>query len=214
MRPAFIAVLLALAVASGALAANGDPQRRITPADQARAKAMLLRGSDFSVAFTARPSPSGDSGFSCAALDESDLTITGRAISPSFTATAEYAASTAEVYESRADASASWKRGTGTAGLACLRLGVRRQFQGPGGVRLVSFARIPFPRRGDRSVAFRAIAAQQGLRVYVDVVAMQVSRAEATVAYASALSPPPQEELRRLTGIVATRAAKAMRRSS
>jgi hypothetical protein len=213
MRRALVAVLATVAVASGALAASGDPQLRITPADQARARSMLLRASDFNAAFTERPSPSGDTGFSCAALDESDLTITGRAASPSFTATAEYVASTADVYESRADANASWKRGTSTAGLDCLGLSVRRQLRGPG-VRLVSFRRISFPGRGDRSVAFRAIAAQQGLRVYLDVVAMQVARAEASVAYISVLSPPPQGEVRRLTGIVATRAAKAMRGSS
>jgi hypothetical protein len=210
MRPALVVVLATLAVASGALAANGDPQQRITPADQARAKSMLLRASDFNPAFTERPSPSGDSGFSCAAIDESDLTITGRATSPSFTATAEYVASTAVVYESRADANASWKRGTSKAGLDCLGLSVRRQLRAPG-VRFVSFTRISFPGRGDRSVAFRAIAAQQSLRVYLDVVAMQVARAEASVAYVSVLSPPPQGEVRRLTAVVAKRAARAMR---
>jgi hypothetical protein len=213
MRPAFVVVLATLAVASGALAANGDPQQRITPADQARAKSMLLRASDFNHAFTERPSPSSDSGFSCAAIDESDLTITGRATSPSFTGAAEYVASTADVYESRADANASWKRGTSQAGLDCLGRSVRRQLRGPG-VRFVSFGRISFPGRGDRSVAFRAIAAQQGLRVYLDVVAMQVARAEASVVYISVLSPPPQGELRRLTAVVAKRAARAMRGSS
>jgi hypothetical protein len=213
MRPAFTALLLALAVASGALAANGDPQRRITPADQARAKAMLLRGSDFSVAFTSHPSSSGGGGFSCAAIDESDLTVTGRATSPIFTATAEFVVSRADVYESRSDSNASWSRGTSAAGQECLRVGVRRQLQGTA-VRLVSFKRLAFPARGQRSVAYRAIASQQGLRIYVDVVAIQVSRAQVSVLYVSGLSPPPQEELRRLTGIVATRAAKAMRRSS
>jgi hypothetical protein len=106
MRTALVALLVALAIATGALAANGAPQRRITPADQARANSMLLRVSDLNAAFTARPSPPGDRGVSCAALDESDLTITGSATSPSFTATAEYVTSTADVYESRSDANA------------------------------------------------------------------------------------------------------------
>lgn len=213
MRQALVVALLALAVASAALAANGDPQKRITPGDQARASSMLLRASDLSVAYTSHPSPSGDGGFYCAALDESELTVTGSATSPSFTATAEYVASRADVYESRADSNASWSHGTSMAGQACLRLGVRRQLQGTA-VRLVSFKRLAFPTRGQRSVVFRAIASQQGLRVYVDVVAMQVSRAQVSVIFVSALSPPPQAELRRLTGVVATRAARAMRGSS
>jgi hypothetical protein len=98
MRPALAAVLLVLAVAGAALAANGDPQRRITPADQARAQAMVLRASDFSAAYTSHPSSSGGGGFYCAAIDESDLTLTGSATSPSFTATAEFVVSRADVY--------------------------------------------------------------------------------------------------------------------
>jgi hypothetical protein len=51
----------------------------------------------------------------------------------------------------------------------------------------------------------------QGVRVYVDLVAMQVSRAQTGVVYVSALVPPPGDELRRLTGLVAKRAERAMR---
>ncbi len=213
MRQALVAVILVLAVSGAALAANGDPQRRITPADQARAKAMLLRTSDLNAAYTSHPSSPSGGGFYCAALDESDLTVTGSATSPSFTATAEFVVSRADVYASRADSNASWSRGTSPAGQDCLPVGVRRQLQGTA-VRLVSFKRLAFPTRGQRSVAYRAIASQQGLRIYVDVVAIQVSRAQASVLYVSGLSPPPQNELRRLTGIVATRAARAMRGSS
>ena len=112
-----IVFVLALAVAGTALAARGDPQKQIRPADQARAKAMLLRPADFNPAFTARPSSSSGSGdFYCAALDESDLTLTGEARSHSFTATTEYVTSTAYVYVSRSDSNASWRRGTSAGG--------------------------------------------------------------------------------------------------
>ena len=95
-----LALLLALAVAGTALAARGDPDKQIRQADQARAKAMLLRPADFNPAFTARPSSSGGSGdFYCGALDESDLTLTGEARSRSFTATTEYVTSTSYVRE-------------------------------------------------------------------------------------------------------------------
>jgi len=215
MRIALTVLLaLALAGAGAALAARGDPDKQIRPADQARATAMLLRASDFNAAFTARPSSSGGSGdFYCSALDESDLMLTGEAHSPSFTATTEYVTSTAYVYVSRSDSNASWKRGTSAAGEQCLRAGLRGQFQGTG-VRLVSFRKLSFPTRGQRSAAYRAIATQQGIRLYLDVVAIQVSRAQAAVIYIAALSPPPPSELRRLTGLVAKRAQKAMRGAS
>ena len=74
-----------------------------------------------------------------------------------------------------------------------------------------SFRRMAFPSRGTHSVAYRAVATVQGVRVYVDLVAMQVSRAQTGVVYVSALVPPPGDELRRLTGLVAARAERAMR---
>jgi hypothetical protein len=210
MKLVALVALAALAVAGTALAARGDPRERFAPADQARAKAMLLRQSDFSVAFVSRPSSSSGNDFYCSAIDESDLTLTGKATSPNFTAQTEYVVSTGYVYASRADSNASWRRGVSKAGEQCLRLGTRAQLQ-RGSARFVSFKRLAFPPRGDRSVAYRAIATQQGIHVYIDVVAMQIGRAQAAVIYGSALVPPPQGELKRVTATVATRARKAMR---
>ena len=211
MKLVAVVVLLTLAVAGTALAGRGDPRERFTRADQARARAMLLRQSDFSVAFVSRASSNADDDFYCAAIDESDLTLTGKANSPNFTAQTEYVTSTGYVYASRADSNASWRRGASTAGEQCLRIGIRAELQGGGAARLVSFKRLAFPRRGDRSIAYRAVASEQGIRVYIDVVAMQVGRAQAAVIYGSALAPPPAGELKRVTGVVATRARKAMR---
>ena len=203
MRSALILLaVLALAGTSAAVAGRGDPQKRITPADQARAKSMLLRAGDFNAGYTALPTSGGSGGgFYCAALDESDLTLTGQAQSPSFTATGEYVISSASVYRSGSDATTSWKRGTSAVGQQCLR------------ARLRSELRMAFPKRGDLSVAFSGVASQQGIRIYVDVVAMQVSRSQTAVSYISALAPPPSGELRRLTALVAKRAAAAMRGS-
>jgi hypothetical protein len=206
-----LALVIALVGSGAALAGRGDPQKRITSADQARAKSMVLRPGDLNAAFTSRPTtPGGGNESYCAALDESDLTVTGDATSPTFTATAEFVTSTAFVYESRADANSSWSRGTSTAGEQCLRTELRGELQGSA-VRLVSFKRLSFPKRGQRSVAYRVIATQQGLRLYLDLVAIQVSRAQAAVIYVSALSPPPASELRRLSSLVERRAVKAMR---
>jgi hypothetical protein len=209
-RVVCLSLVLALVAAGAALAGRGDPKERLTPADQARARAMLLRAADFNPAFVARANTSGSGDFYCSALDESDLTVTGRGDSPSFTAGTEYVTSTASVYATLSDANASWKRGTSRSGEQCLRIGLRRELQGTA-VRLASFRRMSFPPRGTRSVAYRAVATVQGVRVFVDVVAMQVSRGQAGVVYVSALTPAPSDELRRLTALVATRAEKAMR---
>lgn len=205
--------VLALAGTSAAVAGRGDPQKRITPADQARAKSMLLRAGDFNAGYTALPTSGGSGGgFYCAALDESDLTLTGQTQSPSFTATGEYVISSASVYRSGSDATTSWKRGTSAVGQQCLRARLRSELRSSA-TRLVSFTRMAFPKRGDLSVAFSGVASQQGIRIYVDVVAMQVSRSQTAVSYISALAPPPSGELRRLTALVAKRAAAAMRGS-
>ena len=72
-RVLVLALLLGLVVTGAALAGRGDPQKRIVPADQARAKAMLLRKSDSAVPYRVTRLPdTGD--FYCKALDESDLT--------------------------------------------------------------------------------------------------------------------------------------------
>jgi len=205
-----LTLVVALAASGAALADRGDPRERFTPRDEARAQAMLLRVGDFSPAFVAHPSARGSGDYYCSALDESDLTLTGRGQSPNFTGGTEYVTSTASVYATRSDSSASWKRGTSKAGERCLRIGLRSQLQGTA-VRLVSFRRMAFPSRGTHSVAYRAVATVQGVRVYVDLVAMQVSRAQTGVVYVSALVPPPGDELRRLTGLVETRAERAMR---
>ncbi len=205
-----VVVVLALALTATALAGRGDPKERLTPADQARARAMVLRVGDLNPAYAVHPAPIPSGGLYCSALDESDLTITGRGSSPIFTATGEFVRSIAAVYATRADANQSWRQALSPAGQQCQRTELRTELQSST-MRLVSLKRIPFPARGTRSVAYRALATLQGVRFYVDVVSMQVSRAEAGVIYVNALAPPPQDEVRRLTKLVETRAQKAMR---
>jgi hypothetical protein len=210
MKVVAVVILLALAVAGTALAARGDPKERFTPADQARARAMVLRVGDLNSAYVVHPAPIGSGGFYCSALDESDLTLTGRGSSPIFTATGEFVRSTAAVYATRADANQSWRRAMSPAGEQCQRTELRTELQSST-MRLVSLKRTPFPPMGTRSVAYRAVATLQGVHFYVDVVAIQVSRAEAGVIYVNALAAPQQSEVRRLAGLVAKRAQKAMR---
>jgi hypothetical protein len=201
-----------LLAAGTAVAGRGDPQERLTPADQARAKAMLIRPGDVNAAFRSFPTADNPSTPYCAALDESDLTVTGQANSPTFAAPPELVVSRSYVYESLADANASWKRGTSTAGQSCLRRLLWAELQGTG-VRLVSFKRIPFANFGGRTVAYRIVASEQGVRFYLDLIALQQGRAQVSIVYGNGLIPPPASEERRLAKLVAKRAAKAMRGS-
>jgi hypothetical protein len=207
-----LGLVIALAGAGAALAARGDPQKRLTPADQARAKAMLVRPADLP-AFQSRPAgPGGD--FYCAALDESDLTLTGEAQARQYALGTVTVGSTAQVYESVADANASWRRATGRAGVRCARTVLAREFAAAG-IRLVSLRKLAFPRLAPRTAAFRATLAgppsQPDLRVFVDVVGLGRSRGQATIVVGSALVVPPRGEELRLGRLVAQRMAKAMR---
>lgn len=204
--------LLASLVTGAALAARGDPLRRISPADEARAKAMLVRQSDLPGSRAGAPSPDID--FYCPGLDASDLTLTGDAVGRRFAVGLMIVASASDVYESRADAAAAWRRATSAAGIQCAKSLLRRQLAQQG-ARLVSLRAIPFPRVSDQTIAYRATMTattpQGEVTAYVDVIALMRSRAHATITVGSALTTPPRSEELHLARTVAKRMANAMR---
>ena len=221
MRPlrrllALVLVLASLVVSASALATHQDPQKRLTKADNARARAMLVRAcgppGGFPAAAFERRRPAH--GLLCA-VGESDLTLTGDAEGQQFALGVGFVSSAAQVYKSAADASASWRRAVSAPGTACAAETLRREFAKQG-VDLVSLRKVAFPRLAERSVAYRvtlaATTAQGQVPVYVDLVAMARSRAHATVVVGSALVPPQKAEELRLARIVAGRMAAAMRR--
>jgi hypothetical protein len=207
-----LVLLLALLVTGSALAVRGDPQKRITPADQARARAMLLQRADLGLGFRALPSSPQEADAYCKALDESDLTVTGEAESPTFQGGVEFVSSVSQVYESAADSAASWRRGTSAAGDACVREQFRRGFRAQG-ARLERFARTPLPRLAERSVAYRLVLSSRGVRAFLDVVALKQGRGQAGLIFGSALTPMPKDEEVRLAKAVARRMTKAMQGS-
>jgi hypothetical protein len=217
-RPA-IACVLVLVTASTALAATGDPQRRITPADQAKARSMLLRASDLTKGFTAKPSSSSDDGPNCAALDESDLTLTADVSSPDFTRTGSgyvSVGSSAQIYGSVGDAGASWRRGTSTAALRCIAGYFQRLARkDSSGLRFVSVRRLDFPAIAPLTARFRVVfsapAAGGSLPIYFEIVVLQRGRAQVSLLFGSAAAPVPRRDQLALAGVVAARMAKALR---
>jgi hypothetical protein len=210
------AALLAFLVAAGSVSAgHQDPQKRLTKADNARARAMLLKLSDLPPGFRAERSTSDDPHVDCApAVSEADLTLTGEAEGKNLTAGPVFVGSGAQVYGSNADANASWRRSTSAAGVACATSTLRREFAKQQ-IRLVSLRPIAFPRFADRSVAYRVklsgSTSQGTLQLFVDVVALMHGRAHASVVLGVPFAPPQRADELRLARIVADRMATAMR---
>ena len=174
---------------------------------------MLVRKSDLP-GFRVGPPPGPEVDFYCAALDESDLTVTGEAESRQFALDLMFAGSVSQVYESLSDANASWRRGTSAAGIRCATNVLRREFATQG-TRLVSLRKLAFPRVAERTYALRATLSattpQGNVPLYVDLLALMHSRAHATVVVGSALTPAPRSEELYLARTVAKRMRTAMR---
>lgn len=208
-------LLVFLAASASALATHQDPQERLTKADNTRARAMLIKRADLPTGFRPQFSDGQDPHVDCpASVGESDLTVTGDAEGQQLALGVVFVSSTSRIFESAADAVESWRRSLRKAGTTCLTKILRREFAKQG-VGLVSVRKTSFPRVSDRSFAYRvtlsATTAQGKVPVYVDLVAMMRSRAQATVIVGSALLPPQKVEELRLARIVAGRLATAMR---
>ena len=216
MRSLFVVVGLALVLAGTALADHLDPQEQIRAADQARAKAMLLRDSDLR-GYQRQPSSGADPHLTCAALDESDLTVTGDAEAPNWALSIVFVTSSATVYATAGDSATSWRRGTSTAGLRCLRVELGREFARQG-ARVVSLRRVSFPALAQRSAAYRltlaATAQGQTIPGFVDFVVLAQGRAVAGLVVGSVVAAPDRQVEIRLARAIAGRMAKAMRGSS
>lgn len=219
MRPVRLVLLacaVGLALTGSAFADHQDPQKRITAADQARGRAMLLKRSDFTAGFRQEaPSNEPDPHIDCPpSVSEADLTQTGDVEGPGFTRGLVIVSSAAQLYESVADASASWRRNSSAAGIECLRDLARREFA-TGDLRFLSLRKISFPRFAQRTIAFRIVLSgktqQQTFKVYGDVVVLMHSRAHAQVTAISPLQPFSRVDLVALARVISGRMATAMR---
>ena len=160
MRRLAVLAVACLVVPALALAANGEPKKRITPADQKRATAVLLKRTDLAAGWKrVRTSDSGDDETACPGFDpdESDLTLTGESESE-FESTdgARYLTTFSELYVSRHDALASWSRSAKPELARCIAYFFRQGIAKEGGtVKIVRQGRITFPRVAPRTIALR-----------------------------------------------------------
>ena len=208
-----LASLVAFVSAAAALAANGGPLKRVTRADQARARATVLRRTDFQTPVIPMK-PNGASDTTCAALDQSDLVLTGEAASQfASTQGARYriTGSAARVYATGSQSVKAWRRTTSAAALACYR--ADPALQTLPGAKLVSVKRIAFPQVAPSTYALRAVVDVQGLRSSSDVVGLRNGRAQVALVFLGLPDPYPRAEEVRLARLTATRMAAALRRA-
>jgi hypothetical protein len=191
-----LAVLLAAALASTALAAPDSRERRaINAADQAWAKRINLTLRDLPAGFTQGAANTGGSGgFTCRgfAPDLSRFTITGEATSRQFSsATGTSIFSAAEIFRSVADERGDWAATARREALPCLR---QKLQQAVGSAAKVKTTMRPAPRLGERSISFRATltVAANGFKasVWLDVLGVARGRGDATLAVISLRTPP------------------------
>jgi hypothetical protein len=214
LRVLALLVVVALAAGSGARADHLDPKRKLRPADQARARTMLLRLGDLPAGFALETTTGLDPHLTCKALDESDLTLTGEARSPSWSRQFAFVTSVAAVYRSGSDALASWRRGTSAAGRACLAAALAKSI-GLGERLRASVRVVRFPRVAERTTALRlTLSGAPGATAplaFVDWVLLGRGRANAGILLGSVVQPPDASLERSLARVVGARMARSVR---
>jgi hypothetical protein len=182
-RAGTAAVVALLVLAAGAAAADPGKQKvELNAADQAAARRVVLRRSDLGPGWTGgRVKPDLTSQVSCASYHPkvSDLVVTGAAESQ-FRGTGIALANEVEIFRTAAMVDRDWRRSIVPAAVPCLR---RTLTKGLGAqAKVLSFGRIPFPKVGTHSAAFRGIvvvpALGQTVRVLLDIVLVGRGRTE------------------------------------
>jgi hypothetical protein len=207
-----IGLLAAGILASSALAAPGDSERRaLTAHDQAWAKRINLTLRDLPAGFRAGPqNPAGSGGLTCSgfAPDLSRFTITGQATSREFVhADGVVVFSAAEIFRSAADQRGDWGATARREALPCLREVLQQSVGGLGRVGRASLR--SGPRLGERTVSFRSSIAVSAngttATVWLDMLAVAKGRGDATLGVLSVRKAPSAALERSLLAKLASR---------
>lgn len=208
-----IGLLAAGLLASTALAAPGDAERRaINARDQAWARRVNLTLRDVPAGFQQGPPNAGSrpAGLTCNgfAPDLSRFTITGQAVSRHYaSATGTAVFSSVEIFRSAADERGDWAMTARKEALPCLRelLGTLS-----GGVLNVTKTSMrPAPNLGERSISFRAMLSVRAngahVTVWLDVLGVAQGRGDATLGVISVRRAPSAALERSLLAKLAAR---------
>jgi hypothetical protein len=151
-----------LVVPALALAAEGEPKKRIVAADQKKAAAIVLKRTDLAAGWRRVRTPGADEPLTCPGYnpDQSDLTLTGESLTEfAHGAGLPVLASSSAVYVSTKDALASWTRTIKPALVRCYADSFRETIAAQGGkATIVKQGRMAFPRLAPRTAAYRITA--------------------------------------------------------
>jgi hypothetical protein len=208
------AVVAAAVAVPVALASNGDPQKRLTKADQAKARAISLRRSDFSSGWVGKPNTntSQDSP-RCSNYDpdQSDLIETGDVDSPDFSRPeGSFVSSSVGIFKTRKMAQTGYARVARPQLASCFGE-LFTKGVAPAKVQLLQIGPLAFRRLGDRSNAYRlrANVTVQGTTVptTIDIVMFNRGRVDVAMIFAGLFRPLPFAFEQSLAARVAARAA-------
>ena len=210
-----LAVLVAAVLAGAALA--GDPRQQHNAADMARAKAIGFVRSDFPAGWTGKPStPSKNAGSTtCKSFnpDESDLVETGKIDSPAFTGPDGYSQvfSTVGIFQTVAQAGASWSRVVQPAMLECFSQLITKSSPPGSKISALAKGKLAFPKVSPRMAAYRLVigvapeGAAASVKLYLDLVLLGADRANVATIMFSVGKPYPPAFEQRLAGAIGRR---------
>jgi hypothetical protein len=191
---ALAAAGVALATAAGVPAGDGKEQIKFNAADQAAARAVVIRRTDLgsSAWVGGRVKPDLSAGPSCPNYHPkvSDLVLTGAARTDFRRSGFEFD-SQAGVLKTRRMVALDWRRSVLAPGVVpCLRRTIGNGL-GPS-AKVVSFAKLPFPHLATYTALFRGVISVQAqgktVRVLTDLVVVGRSRTELTLTIAGPAS--------------------------
>ena len=201
MRQALLTAAIAGALVPAAWAADGKPQHAFTKADQARARAVSLRLSDFASGWTASRSAGTTAGAEprCANYhpDQSDLVETGKYDSPDFTRNSDHSfvSVSTGVFKTAEMAKRGYARVAVGQLPACFGELFARGITKPSSAKVVSAGPIAFPKAGDRSNAYRLVASVKTpavtLPVTADIVLFNKGRTDVAMIFLGIARPLP-----------------------
>ena len=156
-----LVVLVAAVVTGAALAATGDPVKRHTAADMAKARSIVFRLRELGPGWTRDTTPQTDDSPRCSyfEIDESDLVETGYAESTFNHSSGATIGSEASIYKTVGQARTTWSRHVRPALARCLGDEIRRDAAKDGAtIRILGTRKLPFPTVSPRTAAYRIAA--------------------------------------------------------
>jgi hypothetical protein len=208
------AVVAAAFAVPVALASGGEPQKRLTKADQAKARAISLRQSDFPSGWVGKPNTTTSQDTPrCSTYnpDQSDLIETGDVDSPDFTrADSSFVSSSVGIFKTAKMAKAGYARVAKPQLASCFGE-LFKKGAAPAKVQLLHVGPLAFRRLGDRSNAYRLTAnvTLQGTTIPVasDIVTFNRGRVDVAMIFLGIRGPLPAAFEQSLAGRMAARAA-------